>query len=210
MEDILDLYTAEHCPEEPLICMDETSKQLLGHVYEPIPMKPGRVVKEDYHYERHGVRAIFMFFDPVQGWRRVGSRPQRTRVDWAEEIKRLLDEDYPQARKVKLVCDNLNTHQIASLYAAFEPEDAHRLARRLEIHYTPRNGSWLNVAEIELSVLSEQCLDRRIKDDAQLKSELKAWNQARNKEKSKVIWRFTTQKARIKLRSLYPICTKLE
>lgn len=210
MEEVLDLYTAEHSVEEPLIAMDEASKQLLAQVYEPLPLAPGQVVKEDYHYERQGVRALFMFFDPLRGWRRVSSREYRTRVDWAEEIKTLLDEDYPQARKVKLVCDNLNTHHIASLYEAFEPAEAHRLARRLELHYTPRNGSWLNVAEIELSILSEQCLSRRIPDETTLKTELEAWQKARNTEASTVTWRFTTQEARIKLRHLYPVCTKLE
>jgi len=208
MEDILDLYIAPPDPEEPLVTMDEASKQLLGDVHEPIPASPGQVAKEDYHYERHGVRAIFMFFDPFRGWRRVTSRPQRTRIDWAEEVRRLLDEDYPHARKVKLVCDNLNTHNVASLYEAFEPQEARRLARRLEIHYTPRNGSWLNVAEIELGVLSAQCLDRRIPDAETLDAELAAWEEARNRDASRVIWRFTTADARIKLRHLYPVCTK--
>lgn len=210
MEDILDVYTAEHSAEEPLIGMDEAAKQLLADVYEPLPLVPGQVAKEDYHYERQGVRALFMFFDPVRGWRPVSSREHRTRIDWAEEIKHLLDEDYPQARKVKLVCDNLNTHHIASLYEAFEPHEAPRLARRLEIHYTPRNGSWLNVAEIELSILSEQCLNRRIPDETSLKVELEAWQKARNSQASTVTWRFTTKEARIKLRHLYPVCTKLE
>jgi DDE superfamily endonuclease len=210
MEDILDVYTAEHSAEEPLMGMDEAAKQLLADVYEPRPLAPGRVAKEDYHYERQGVRALFMFFDPVCGWRRVSSREHRTRIDWAEEVKRLLDEDYPQARKVKRVGDNLNTHPIASLYEAFDPAEAHRLARRLEIHYTPRNGSWLNGAEIELSILSEQCLSRRISDDTTLKAELESWQKARNSKASTVTWRFTTKDARIKLRHLYPVCTKLE
>jgi hypothetical protein len=205
MEDILDLYAAEHTPEEPLICMDEAAKQLLRDELEPIPMIPGHPAKEDYHYEREGVRAIFMFFDPVQGWRRVSGRDSRTRLDWAEEIRRLLDEDYPLARKVKLVCDNLNTHSIASLYEAFPAAEAHRLARRLEIHYTPRNGSWLNVAEIELSVLARQCLDRRIGDATGLRREVAAWEEERNERGVEVRWRFTTADARIKLRRLYPV-----
>jgi hypothetical protein len=209
MEEILDLYTAEHSADEPLICMDESSKQLLAHVYQPVAMRPGSVRKEDYHYERRGVRALFAFFDPIRGWRRVSSRPTRTRLDWAEEIRRLLDVDYSSARKIKLVCDNLNTHHIASLYEAFAPEDAHRLARRLEIHYTPRNGSWLNVAEIELSVLAEQCLKKRIADDESLNSELSAWTRSRNAGRNHVTWRFTTADARIKLRHLYPVPTKL-
>lgn len=205
MEDILDLYAAEHSQDEPLICMDEASKQLLADVHEPIALLPGQPAKEDYHYERRGVQALFVFFDPLRGWRRLSSRDSRTRLDWAEEVRRLLEEDYPQARKVKLVCDNLNTHHIASLYEAFPAEVAHRLARRLEIHYTPRNGSWLNVAEIELSVLARQCLDRRIGSPEELRSALSAWETDRNAEGSRVVWRFTTADARIKLRHLYPL-----
>jgi len=204
MEDILDVYAAEHTEEEPLICMDEASKQLLGESEEPIAAAPGQPAKESCRYERNGVQAIFMFFDPVRGWRRTSCRDSRTRVDWAEEIRRLLEEDHPHARLVKLVCDNLNTHSKASLYEAFPAEMAHRLARRLEIHYTPRNGSWLNVAEIELSVLARQCLDRRIPEKEELASEIAAWERDRNADGSRVIWRFTTSDARIKLRHLYP------
>lgn len=204
MEDILDVYAAEHTAEEPLICMDESSKQLLAHEQEPIEPAPGRPAREDYPYERNGVQSIFMFFDPIAGKRRVSCRESRTRLDWAEEVRRLLDEDYPEARKVKLVCDNLNTHTIASLYAAFPAAEAHRLARRLEIHYTPRNGSWLNIAEIELSVLGRQCLDRRIGTAEALATECASWERQRNAEGSRVIWRFTTAEARIKLRHLYP------
>ena len=200
MEDVLDLYVARHSEEEPLIAMDEASKQLLEDEQAPEPMAPGQPVREDYHYERRGVEALFMFFDPIRGWRRVSVRDSRTRTDWAEEIRRLLEEDYPHARRVKLVCDNLNTHSIASLYEAFPAEQA----RRLEIHHTPRNGSWLNVAEIELSVLSRQCLDRRIGSSAQLARETKAWEAARNADGSKVIWRFTTDDARMRLWHLYP------
>jgi hypothetical protein len=204
MEEILDLYAAAHTPEEPLVCMDEASKQLLAGVHGPIAATPGRPAKEDYHYQRHGVRSIFLFFDPVRGWRRTSCRASRTRVDWADEVRRLLEEDYPAARKVKLVCDNLNTHHKASLYEAFEPELAHRLASRLEIHYTPRNGSWLNVAEIELSVLGRQCLDRRIEAAEELESECMAWERPRNADGCRVHWRFTVQDARIKLCHLYP------
>lgn len=204
MEDILDIYQAEHTAEEPLICMDEASKQLLRDECPSQPLAPGRPVREDYHYERRGVQAIFMFFDPLRGWRRVSCRDSRTRLDWAEEIRRLLDEDYPHARKIKLVCDNLNTHGIASLYEAFPAAEAHRLRQRLEIHYTPRNGSWLNVAEIELGVLSRQCLDRRIGGATELTNELAAWQEARNIDASTVKWRFTTADARIRLRHLYP------
>lgn len=204
MEDILDLYAACHTEDEPLICMDEASKQLLQDVEEPLALLPGHPAKEDYHYQRRGVQALFVFFDPVRGWRRLSNRDSRTRVDWAEEVRRLLEEDYPHAKKVKLVCDNLNTHHVASLYEAFPAEVAHRLRRRLEIHYTPRKGSWLNVAEIELSVLTRQCLDRRIGSVTELQAELGAWETQRNAEGSRVAWRFTTADARIKLWHLYP------
>jgi DDE superfamily endonuclease/Homeodomain-like domain len=180
MEDVLDalrvtrdaVYSEPPDSNAPLVCMDEASVELTGDLYPSIPAKPGQTKKEDYHYERNGETAIFMFVDPIKGWRRVSNRPQRTRLDWAEEIKQLLDEDYPDAPMIKLVCDNLNTHHIGSLYHAFPAETAHRLARRLSIHHTPRNGSWLNIAETELSVLSQQCLDRRISRADLLKSEL--------------------------------------
>jgi hypothetical protein len=204
MEDVLDVYALPPDPDEPLVCMDEAAKQLLGHAVEPLPMAPGVPAREDYHYTRGGVRAVFMFFAPLLGWRRVASSERRTRLDWAAQVKRLVDEDFPHARKIKLVCDNLNTHHVASLYEAFEPEEARRIARKLEIHYTPRNGSWLNVAEVELSVLSEQCLDRRIGDAAALDRELAAWERRRNQEAGKVKWQFTTADARVKLRRLYP------
>ena len=204
MEDVLDVYTEAPEANIPLICMDEAAVELTGDLYPTIPAKPGQLRREDYHYERHGVQAIFMFVDPIKGWRRVSTRSQRTRVDWAEEVKQLLDEDYPDAPLVKLVCDNLNTHNIASLYHAFPAQTAHRLARRLSIHHTPRNGSWLNIAEIELSVLSQQCLDRRISRADLLKAELAAWQSERNRENAKVKWQFTTADARIKLHHLYP------
>jgi hypothetical protein len=204
MEDVLDLYAQAHSADEPLICMDEASKQLLRDVEAAIPLSPGQPKREDYHYERRGVQALFMFFDPLRGWRRVEACDSRTRVDWAEQIRKLLDEDYPLARKIKLVCDNLNTHSIASLYEAFPAEEAYRLARRLEIHYTPRNGSWLNVAEIELSVLSRQCLNRRIGRPEELARELATWQAERNANNAAVTWRFTTDDARVRLRKLYP------
>jgi hypothetical protein len=205
MEIIRDWYSSEHGEEEPLIVMDEASKQLCGHLYPPLAMQPGRDQQEDYHYVREGVQAWFRFFDPHRGWRRVSNRESRTRSDWAEEIRQLLDKDYPQARKVKLVCDNLNTHHVASLYEAFPAPEAHRLARRLEIYHTPRNGSWLNVAEIELSVLSEPGLDRRIPTVAELKHAIEAWQTDRNRTASKVIWHFSTRHARVKLKHLYPV-----
>jgi DDE superfamily endonuclease len=204
LEDVLDLSVAAHPDEEPLIAMDEAAVQLLADVAGPLPLAPGRPAREDYHYQRHGTTALFLFFDPLRGWRRLSCREQRTRVDWAQEVRRLLEEDYPHATKVKLLCDNLNTHTIASLYEAFPAELAHRLARRLEIHYTPRNGSWLNVAEIELSVLRRQCLERRLGDRAVLQAEADAWAQGRNAEGCRVRWRFTTADARVKLCHLYP------
>lgn len=205
MEDILDLYAAEHSAAEPLICMDEASKQLLRDVAPPIPPAPGRPAREDYHYERRGTQALFCFFDPLRGWRRVDVRDSRTAVDWAEQVRIVLEEDYPQATTVKLVCDNLNTHTTAALYEAFPAEHARALARRLEIHHTPVHGSWLNVAEIELSVLARQCLDRRIGSADELRAEVAAWVAERNADKSQVVWRFTTADARIRLRHLYPL-----
>lgn len=204
MEEVLDVYAAEHTEDEPLICMDEAATQLLCDERESIPMSPGHPAKEDYHYDRAGVATLFMFFNPVRGWRRVSCGESRTAVDWAEQVRRLLEVDYPHARKVKLVCDNLNTHTIASLYKAFAPEVARRLRQRLEIIHTPRNGSWLNVAEIELSVLARQCLDRRIGDRVKLAEEVACWERERNADGSRVIWRFKTEDARIKLRHLYP------
>jgi hypothetical protein len=204
MEDVLDVYAAEHTEDEPLICMDEASKQLLEDGMPSLPVAPGRPCREDYHYERHGTQALFMFFNPLSGWRRVSCRDSRTRIDWAEEMRQLLEEDYPRARRIKLVCDNLNTHGIASLYEAFTAAEAHALKQRLEIHYTPRSGSWLNVAEIELGVLSRQCLNRRIPTAAELRTEIAAWQADRNATRSKVRWQFTTDDARRKLHRLYP------
>jgi hypothetical protein len=204
MEDVLDVYASTHTSEEPLICMDEASKQLVEDEHPPLPMQPGQPVREDYHYERKDVAALFMFFNPIQGWRRVSVSESRTRYDWAEQIRQLLEQDYPNARKIKLICDNLNTHHIASLYHAFPADKAHQLARRLEIHYTPRNGSWLNMAEIELSILAKQCLDRRIGSFAHLTREVTQWNIDRNATRSVVHWRFTAKDARIKLHRLYP------
>lgn len=201
---MLDAYAWPVNEEEPLVAMDETCKELHDHIQPPVPIAPGRPYRQDDKYERHGTRTLFLFFAPHLGWRRVTGSEHRTRVDWAHQMQQLLDEDFPHARWVHVVCDNLNTHSVASLYAAFPAEEAHRLAQRLHLIYTPRNGSWLNVAEIELSILSRQCLDRRIPDEPTLDGQVQAWTTTRNREASKVTWQFTTADARIKLRHLYP------
>jgi hypothetical protein len=184
--------------------MDESSKQLVGEVHAPIPTAPGRPRIEDHEYVRNGVAEIFMEVEPLGGRRHVEITAHRTRVDWAGFIKDMLEKRYPDATKVRLVMDNLNTHSVASLYEAFPPQEARRLAERLEIHYTPKHGSWLNVAEIELSVLQSQCLDRRIAEMVTMQREVAAWQTDRNNRASKTIWRFTTEQARVKLKRLYP------
>lgn len=205
MEEVLDVYHEEYDERHPLICMDEASRQMLSDRSEPLPMKPGTPKRVDDKYERHGVRSLLLFYNPIDGWRRVGCRESRTRLDWAEEVKRVLDEDYPDAEQVTLVCDNLNTHDIASLYHAFDAETAGRLRRRLRMIYTPKNGSWLNMAEMELSLLSRQCLaDRRFATAQELDAEVQAWENDRNARHCGTNWRFTTADARVKLRSLYP------
>ena len=205
MEDVLDLYEQPYDSDAPVVCMDEASKQLVGEVRKPLPSLPGRPARIDYEYERRGTANLFMFVEPLAGRRRVSVTTRRTAVDWAQQVKLLLDEDYPDARVVRLVMDNLNTHTIGSLYEAFEPAEAKRLAERLEIHHTPKHGSWLNIAEIELRVLSGQCLDRRIPERSQLVREVNAWEQARNERTVGVDWQFTTAGARIKLKRLYPV-----
>lgn len=204
MEDILDLYCLPYNPAVPMVGMDEQPVQLIKETRTPIAAKPGQKARYDYEYERNGTAVNFMFTEPLGGWRKVSVRQRRTSVDWAHEIKQLLDGDYPKAEKIILVCDNLNTHKIASLYEAFEPQEARRLAQRLEIHYTPKHGSWLNIAEIELSVLTKQCLDRRIPDIEQLRKQIKTWVKDRNARQKGVDWQFTTVDARIKLKHLYP------
>lgn len=204
MEDILELYCLPYDPEIPMVCMDEQPRQLLKETRQTLVAEPGKPERYDYEYERNGTAAIFLFTEPLAGWRKVNVRQRRTSVDWAEEIRELLEQDYPQAKKVRLVCDNLNTHKIASLYAAFEPEQARSLARRLEIHYTPKHGSWLNIAEIELSVFTNQCLARRIGEIEMLARESKAWERKRNAKQKGVDWQFTTDDARIRLKHLYP------
>jgi hypothetical protein len=204
MEDVLDVYARPYDPQLPVVCMDEKPYQLLAHARAPIPAAPGRDRREDSEYIRHGTCAIFVWAEPLAGRRRVVARPRRTRIDWAQEVQRLLTVDYPEAKTVVLVMDNLNTHTLGSLYEAFEPARARALAQRLEIHHTPRHGSWLNIAEIELSALTRQCLDRRIDDLQVLNGELTAWQQATNAEQRQVNWHFTTSDARTRLRHLYP------
>jgi len=204
MEDILAVYKRAFNPDQPLVCMDETSKQLTAETRRRIPAAPGRPERYDYEYERNGVCNLFMFFEPLAGKRYVSVTDRRTKVDWAMQIKELLDIHYPNAQKVTLVMDNLNTHTGASLYEVFEPSEARRLLDRLQIHYTPKHGSWLNMAEIELGVLSGQCLDRRIPDKGTLETEVAAWQCSRNTAQTKIDWRFTNDKARIKLKRLYP------
>ena len=204
MEDVLDLYTKEYDPDYPMVCMDETNKQQVKEVKAPIPMKEGSPQKYDTEYKRNGTSNLFIFFEPLSGWRHIEVTDRRTAIDWAEQIKELLDVYYPNAKKIRLVMDNLNTHRISSLYKAFEPKEARRLAKRLELHFTPKHGSWLNMAEIELSHLSRQCTGRRIPDQETLKREVAAWVKHRNEHKASMDWRFTTEDARIKLKHLYP------
>jgi transposase len=204
MEDILEVYTRPYDPLRPQVCMDETAKQLLRDTHQPLPMEPGRVQRRDYEYERGGVVNLFMFLEPLAGRRWVDVTEQRTKVDWAHQIKELVDQRYPEAERIVLVMDNLNTHTPASLYEAFDPREARRLAEKLEIHYTPKHGSWLNMAEIELSVLSRQCLDRRVADFETLEIEVASWQERRDEKGGKIEWRFRTDDARIKLKRLYP------
>lgn len=204
MEDLLDTYCLPDDPRIPLVCMDEQPVQLLRETRAPLPARPGQPPREDYEYERNGTANIFMFTAPLRGHRQVHVRAQRTAADWAREIQHLLEVEYPAAARIRLVCDNLNTHKLGSLYETFDPETARRLAQRLEIHYTPTHGSWLNIAELELRVLTRQCLDRRIPDPDTLRQETQAWETQRNTAQKGVDWQFTTPDARIKLRRLYP------
>lgn len=204
MEEVLDLYHLPYDPQYPLICMDESNKQLVGEVHAPIAPAPGHGQIIDHEYVRNGVAEIFLEVEPLAGRRHVAITERRTRQDWALFIKGMLEERYPQATKIRLVLDNLNTHSTASLYETFPPEEANRLARRLEIHYTPKHGSWLNIAEIELSALSGQCLNRRIPAIQQMRNETAAWELHRNNCGTTVDWRFTTEDARIKLKRIYP------
>ena len=205
MEAILELYKLPYDPLYPVVCMDEASKQLVGEVRQPQGMRPGQVVRQDGEYERKGTCNLFMFFEPLRGWRHVWVTDQRRKVEWACCVKELLDVHYPKAAKVRLVCDNLNTHSGGSLYQAFVAREAKRLCDRLEFNPTPKHGSWLNMAETELSVLSGQCLDRRMESKEMVVNEVTPWEAHRNEAEAKVRWRFTTEKARVKLEKLYPV-----
>jgi hypothetical protein len=205
MEDVLDVYVRPPDPQRPLVCMDEASKQLVKEIRPVQPARPGRPLRYDAEYERAGVRNLFLAVAPLEGWRAVEVTEHRTRIDWAAFMRRLADVVYPTAERIVVVQDNLNTHGPASFYEAYAPAEARRLAERFEFHYTPKHGSWLNMAEIELSVLGRQCLDQRIPDAARLEAEVAAWVAQRNGAGASIDWQFTTADARIKLKHLYPL-----
>jgi hypothetical protein len=204
MEDVLAVYHRPYDPNRPLVCFDEGTKQQVKETRCPLPVVPGQVAKYDYEYERNGTSNLFMFFAPLEAWRHLKVTDRRTMIDWAHCMRDLVDVHFPDADVIVVVMDNLNTHKLASLYEAFPPAEARRIAEKLEIHYTPKHGSWLNMAEIELSILSRQCLNRRIPDQLTLRREISAWETQRNDAASTVNWRFTTADARIKLKRLYP------
>ena len=204
MEDVLDVYQMERDPDVPLVCLDEASKQLLKDSREPRAMKPGQPARHDYEYERHGTANLFMFFAPLEGWRHVKVTERHTAADYAHALKDLADKHFPNAEQIRLVQDNLNTHKPASLYQTFPAEEARRLVKRFLWHYTPKHGSWLNMAESEIAVLIRQCLDRRIADRKTLATETTAWQKRRNKHHAKANWQFTTTEARVNLKKLYP------
>lgn len=204
MEDVLEVYKRPYDPKRPVVCVDEMPKQLLMDTRDPLPMRPGEPERFDYEYKRGGVADLFMLFEPLAGKRHIEITDQRRRIEWAQVMRILSDELYPDAEKIVVVLDNLNTHVMAAFYLAFEPQEARRLVERFELHYTPKHGSWLNMAEIELSAVTRQCLDRRIPDKDTLIREVKAWEGQRNSEVIKVHWQFSTADARTKLKSLYP------
>jgi hypothetical protein len=205
MEDVLDVYTRPYDKTRPLVCMDESPKQLIGETRKPIPVQSGRPELYDTEYVRNGVCEIFMFSSPLEGWRRADVTERRRRAEWAYQIQKLIDLDFPEAEKIVLVMDNLNTHTIGSLYETFPPDEAKRLRDKLEIHYTPKHGSWLNIAEIEINVLANHGLSKRVPTIEQMEKETMAWTNRRNQEACKINWRFTTDDARIKLKRLYPL-----
>ena len=204
MEDVLEVYQRPYDPMRPVVCLDEQSKQLIREVRTPVPAAPGRPAREDYEYERAGTANLFMIFEPLAGWRHVKVTERRTKVDFAHVIRELVDDHYADTNTIVLVMDNLNTHKTASLYEAFEPAEARRLIERLEIHHTPKHGSWLDMAETELSVLTRQCLNRRIAEEQTLTRDVAAWEESRNDTGATVDWHFTTEDARTRLKSLYP------
>ena len=204
MEDVLEAYQKPRDPDRPLVCLDETSKQLIIETRAPIPAKPGQPARHDYEYERNGVAHIFMMFSPLEGWRHVKVTDRHAAADYGQVLKELSDTHFPSAEKIVLVQDNLSTHTAASLYAAFPAAEARRLAKRFEWHYTPKHGSWLDMAESELAVLTTQCLRRRIPNKQALQREVGAWQDHRNKHHAKADWQFTTENARVKLKRLYP------
>ena len=204
MEDVLDVYQRPRDRAHPLVCLDETSKQLIAETRAAIPAKPGRKARHDYEYERNGVANLFMLFAPLEGWRHVKVTDRHAAVDYAQVLKDLSDVHFPDAAKIVLVQDNLSTHKPAALYEAFPPEEARRLVERFEWHYTPKHGSWLDMAESELAVLATQCLDRRIPDKQTLINEVDVWEECRNRRHAKADWQFTTADARVKLKRLYP------
>lgn len=204
MEDVLDIYHLSYDPNYPYVCFDESNKQLVAEKNIPVEAAPGQVARYDYAYQRNGVRNLFLFFSPLVSWRHVKVTEQRTHQEWADCMKDLVDEHFPQATRIRVIQDNLNTHNPAFLYEVFEPAEAKRILDKLEFHYTPKHGSWLNMAEIEFSVLARQCLDRRIPDEETLIHEVRSWQEHRNAIKATVDWQFTTHDARIKLKKLYP------
>lgn len=204
MEDVLDLYAEPYDPKRPVVCFDERPYQLLGEKYEPLPMEPGQPQRVDYEYERQGRCNLFLMFQPLRGWRQVTVTKRRTHEDFAWQMKALVDELFPEAEIIRVVLDNLNTHTPAALYQTFPPEEARRLTRKLDFHYTPKHGSWLNMVEIEFSILARQCLNRRLPDLDSVRREVEAWAEARNGARATVEWRFTTADARVKLHRLYP------
>lgn len=204
MEDVLDLYAEPYDPLRPKVNFDETTKQLIGEARSPLPAQPGHAARYDYEYKRNGTRNLFLFCEPQAGWRHVVVTERRTMQDFAHQMQWLVDERYPEAEVIRVVLDNLNTHKPASLYETFPPAEAHRLRQKLEFHYTPKHGSWLNMAEIELSVLARQCLHRRIANEATLKRDLAAAEATRNTARAIIDWQFTTAQARVKLQHLYP------
>ena len=204
MEETLDLYAMPYDPERPKVNFDESNKQLIKETRTPLPAQPGQLARYDFEYERNGTRNLFLFVEPQAGWRHVEVTERRTALDFAHQMKWLVDERYPEAKVIELTLDNLNTHKSASLYEAFEPAEARRILRKINFHYTPKHGSWLNMAEIELSILQRQCLDRRVPDEQTLKQEIASWEERRNRQNATIDWRFSLDDARTKLMRLYP------